>query len=89
VVEEAVAFHSQRDAPRWVVARRARFPRGSGAQDVATPPHFEPFASVLKLQAHWAHQAKFQAHLHGSTATVAEDSADELLNLLASKQRVA
>ncbi|RNF12968.1 uncharacterized protein Tco025E_06384 [Trypanosoma conorhini] len=84
---EAVAFHSSIPAKKWVAQRRKQGRLAIVMKQKLPRPNCEPMTSLLKLKQHWRSTAEFVAEVRGGR--VAQDSADELLELLVSQQRVA
>lgn len=89
VTEEAVCFHSQIPASVWIADRRrlAKNIYGKRQRGSADCDHCERLTSVLKLRDYWKTQSETQGVLHRQGKTDLK-SLDDLLEVLASKQRV-
>ncbi|RNE99027.1 hypothetical protein TraAM80_08416 [Trypanosoma rangeli] len=84
---EAVAFHSSIPAAKWIAQRRKQARHAIFKKQKLSRPNCEPMTSLLKLKQHWRNTAQFVAEVRGGS--VGQDSAEELLELFVSQQRVA
>ncbi|KAF8275974.1 hypothetical protein TcYC6_0014330 [Trypanosoma cruzi] len=87
IAAEAIAFHSVISAKKWIAERRKQTCIAIVKKQKLPRPNCEPMTSLLKLKEHWREKAQFVAELRGGG--VGQDSADELLELFVSQQRVA
>lgn len=86
ITEEAVAFHSRTTAASWAQQRRANYHAAIVKRQRLPRANCEPMLSVLKLKNHWGKVSQFRSGLRGDHIT--NEDADELLEMLAAKQRV-
>lgn len=86
VADEAVTFHSCISAANWVAQRKKNGRHVFVKKQRLAVPNNEPFSSVLKLQRHWNKVETFQTEVRGSRLKA--DDLDQLLDMLASKQRI-
>ncbi|EKF38331.1 hypothetical protein MOQ_001465 [Trypanosoma cruzi marinkellei] len=84
---EAIAFHSAIPAKKWIAERRKQACIAIVKKQKLPRPNCEPMTSLLKLKEHWREKAQFVAELRGGG--VGQESADELLEMFVSQQRVA
>ncbi|KEG14787.1 hypothetical protein DQ04_00311230 [Trypanosoma grayi] len=87
IAAEAVAFHTAIPAKKWVADRRSQGRITFVKKQKLTRPNCEPMTSLLKLKEHWRSTAQFVAEVRGGD--VGQDTADDLLEMLVSRQRVA
>ncbi|ORC86980.1 uncharacterized protein TM35_000241300 [Trypanosoma theileri] len=89
IAAEAVAFHNTISAKKWIDDRRRQGRITIVKKQKLTRPNCEPMTSLLKLKQHWRNTKQFLAEVRGSGSNVAQDAADDLLEMLVSQQRVA
>nr|CCC53746.1 conserved hypothetical protein [Trypanosoma vivax Y486] len=88
VSAEAIAFHSTISADAWISARRKNYWKAIIKQKPLERSNCEPLTSVLKLKKHWQNTKQFEAEVGGGNDTW-RDKADDVLEELVSRQRVA
>lgn len=88
VAAEAVAFHARFATSDWVAARRRNLQLTLVKKQKLTQLNCEPVTSILKLQRHWKQINAFQSDVRGGKSKLKAADLDQLLDMLASKQRI-
>lgn len=88
VAAEAVAFHTRFSAADWIAARQRNGRLTLVKKQKLNPPNCEPVTSILKLQRHWKKMNAFQSNVRGGKSKLKAADLDQLLDMLASKQRI-
>ncbi|CCW68560.1 unnamed protein product [Phytomonas sp. Hart1] len=86
IAEEAIAFHSRYTARKWIEARRDLGRLAFVKKQKLPKTNCEPITSLLKLKNYWNRLEEFNTSLRGGHFNAQE--ADNLLEILASRQRV-
>ncbi|EPY42428.1 hypothetical protein AGDE_01495 [Angomonas deanei] len=85
VTEEAVVYHGQFTAEEWIAARRENGRKVFVKKGKLEKTNLEPFTSVLKLKNYWNTLSQFTHDAREDHVGV--NAADDLLEMLAAKQR--
>ncbi|KPI86564.1 hypothetical protein ABL78_4387 [Leptomonas seymouri] len=88
VAAEAVAFHSRFAARDWLAARKRNARLVFAKKQKLSCLNCEPVTSILKLQRHWKKTNAFQSEVRGGKSRLKAEDLDQLLDMLASKQRI-
>ncbi|KPA85090.1 hypothetical protein ABB37_01496 [Leptomonas pyrrhocoris] len=88
VAAEAAAFHSRFAAADWIAARKRNGHLVFAKKQKLSPLNCEPVTSILKLQRHWKKINAFQSDVHSGKSKLKAADLDQLLDMLASKQRI-
>ncbi|KAG5500622.1 hypothetical protein JKF63_03718 [Porcisia hertigi] len=90
ITAEAVAFHARFTKDAWVAARRRNGRVVFVKKQRLELTNCEPVTSILKLQSHWKQTNAFQSDARGGVGgTLKAEDLDKLVDMLASKQRIA
>jgi hypothetical protein len=88
VTAEAVAFHSRFATDDWLAARKRNGHLAFVKKQKLSTLNCEPITSILKLQRHWKKINAFQSDVRGGKSKLKATDLDQLLDMLASKQRI-
>lgn len=88
IAAEAAAFHARFTTEGWVAARKLNGRLAFVKKQKLSPLNCEPVTSILKLQRHWKKINVFQSDVRGGNTKLKAADLDQLLDMLASKQRI-